>query len=93
MDNRSVTLSLTNPTKDTMPHNKQAVGTNFDIQKMLSARDKTFEAVNRIADKITVGMVGGGCACDGDGCAAANGYGSNLASSLGALWREHAKKV
>ena len=40
-----------------MPHNKQAVGTNFDIQKMLSARDKTFEAVNRIADKITVGMV------------------------------------
>ena len=40
-----------------MPHNEQAVGTNLDIQKMLSARDKTFEAVNRIADKITVGMV------------------------------------
>ena len=39
-----------------MPHNKQAVGTNFDIQKMLSARDKTFEAVNRIADRVTVGM-------------------------------------
>jgi Xaa-Pro aminopeptidase len=37
-------------------HNKQAVGAKFELQKMLLARDKTFEAVNRIADKITVGM-------------------------------------
>ena len=39
-----------------MPHNKQAVGDNFNLQKMLLARDKTFDAVNCIADKVTVGM-------------------------------------
>ena len=39
-----------------MHHNKQAVGDNFNLQKMLLARDKTFDAVNCIADKVTVGM-------------------------------------
>ena len=56
-DNVGVRKLHSPPTyKDTMTHNKQAVGTNFDIQKMLFARDQTFEAVNRIADKVTVGM-------------------------------------
>lgn len=40
----------------TQTHQKQAVGKNFDSQKMLFARDKTFEAVHRIADKVAVGM-------------------------------------
>ncbi|MCE1161069.1 MAG: aminopeptidase P family protein [Burkholderiales bacterium] len=35
---------------------KQAVGSHFDAPKMLLARDKTFEAVHRIAQKVTVGM-------------------------------------
>ena len=35
---------------------KQAVGSNFDLQKMHIARDKTFEAVHAIAQQITVGM-------------------------------------
>ena len=39
-----------------MHHNKQAVGCNFNLQKILLARDKTFDAVNCIADKVTVGM-------------------------------------
>ena len=37
-------------------HNKQAVSAKFELQKMLLARDKTFDAVHRIAQKITVGM-------------------------------------
>lgn len=36
--------------------NKQAVGTNFNLQKMFIARDKTFAAVSAIADQIKVGM-------------------------------------
>ena len=39
-----------------MGHNKQAVGAHFDLQKMRTARDKTFDAVNAIAQQITVGM-------------------------------------
>ena len=39
-----------------MNHNKQAVGAHFDLQKMHIARDKTFDAVNAIAQQITVGM-------------------------------------
>ena len=38
------------------PIHKQAVGSHFDAPKMFLARDKTFDAVHRIAQKITVGM-------------------------------------
>lgn len=37
-------------------HNKQAVGTHFDLHKMFHARDKTFAAVNAIAEQVQVGM-------------------------------------
>jgi Xaa-Pro aminopeptidase len=36
--------------------NKHAVGKQFELSKMLAARDKTMAAVHAIADKIQVGM-------------------------------------
>ena len=40
----------------TIAHNKQAVGESFDLHKMQYARDKTFVAVNAIAEQIKPGM-------------------------------------
>ena len=42
-------------TKDNMT-NKHAVGKQFELPKMLNARDKTMAAVYAIADKIQGGM-------------------------------------
>ena len=39
-----------------MTNYRQAVGQSFDIQKMYLAREKTVEAVHRIASKVAVGM-------------------------------------
>ena len=39
-----------------MNKDKQAVGAKFDLQKMRYARGKTFEAVNLIANQVSVGM-------------------------------------
>lgn len=52
----AIALSLIISMENMMTHNKQAVGSNFDLQKMHIARDKTFEAVHVIAQQITVGM-------------------------------------
>ena len=52
----AIALSLIISMENMMTHNKQAVGSNFDLQKMHIARDKTFEAVHAIAQQITVGM-------------------------------------